>query len=68
MLGDTWFLDLGHGHERETQWDKSVVRKTRILSLLSGPSLILKKRCLHKAGLGYTPLVEVNQAITAWSY
>ena len=35
---------------------------------ISGPSLILKKGCLHKAGLGYTPLVEVNQAISAWSY
>ena len=31
----------------------------------SGPSLILKRGCLHKAGLGYTPLNEVNQAIIA---
>ena len=34
----------------------------------SGPSLVLKKGCLHRARLGYTPLVEVNQAINAWSF
>ena len=39
-----------------------------LLHCSSGSSLILKKGCLHKARLGYTPLVEVNQAINAWSF
>ena len=45
-----------------------IVRKIQIFVMLSGPSLVLKKSCLHKARLGYTPLVEVKQAISAWSY
>ena len=44
----------------------------RLDSLMSydirGPSLVLKKGCLHQARLWYTPLVEVNQAIFAWSF
>ena len=44
------------------------VRKTQNLIKFSGSSLILKKGCLHKARLRYTPLVEVNQAIYAWSF
>ena len=56
-------MDMG-----ETQWDKLVVGKTRALLLLGGPSVILKRGCLHKARLGYTPLVEVNQAVIAWSF
>ena len=34
----------------------------------SGHTLILIKYCLHKAGHGYTPLDEENQAIKALSY
>ena len=34
---------------------------------MKGPSLVLKKGCLCQAMLWYTPLVEVNQAIFAWS-
>ena len=44
------------------------VRKTWYSDCISGPSLVLKKGCLHRARLGYTPLVEVNQAINAWSF
>ena len=52
VLGDTWLLEFGHGPcQPETDWDGSVVRKTWILILLGGPSLVLKKSCLHKARL-----------------
>ena len=44
------------------------IRKTGNKSELNGSSLILKKGYLHKAMLRYTPLVEVNQAVVAWSF
>ena len=44
--------------DRDWDWD---------YCLTNGPSLILKKGSLHKARLGYTPLVEVKQAVVAWS-
>ena len=66
----TRFLDqVGHQLVEEQQ-DMMLpeVRKTKNLIKFSGSSLILKKGCLHKARLRYTPLVEVNQAIYAWSF
>ena len=51
MLGDTWLLDFLDMDMTETQWEELVVRKTWILILLGGPSLVLKKSCLHKARL-----------------
>ena len=66
----TVLLDqVGHQLVPE-QEDKMLpeVRKTQNLIKFSGSSLILKKGCLHKARLRYTPLVEVNQPIYAWSF
>ena len=59
------------GHQLVEEQDNMMlpeVRKTQNLIKFSGSSLILKKGCLHKARLRYTPLVEVNQAIYAWSF
>ena len=36
--------------------------------MLRGPSLILKKLQFWDCCNGYTPLLEVNQALIAWSY
>ena len=43
-------------------------RLVSVMSDMRGPSLVLKKGCLHQARLWYTPLAEVNQAILAWSF
>ena len=71
-----WDCRLADGIPRlGTNKQRSLLRQTKIELLhwnsdvkLVDPLLVLKKGCLHKAKLGYTPLVEVNQAIIAWSY
>ena len=59
MVGDT---------SRERRRVDLSVRETWKFVGMSGPSLVLKKSCLHRARLGYSPLVEVNQAINAWLF
>ena len=66
--GDSvWAVILQH---RDTRQEMMLVMVRRLLQfcLCSEPSLVLKKGCLLRARPGYTPLVEVNQAINAWSF